>query len=130
MVDRAPATGSSNGSGTSSGPGIAWVPGDEDYPFVARPGESAVDYFARWLKEAPYASIERHGARYLHETDVTNVLNHITADIGLLRARLDEFGDRVLTAADYTATIQRIDEAMTRLSEARATLDREGGQQG
>lgn len=97
---------------------------------MARPGETAVDYFERWLREAPYASIERHGARYLHETDVTNVLNHITADVGLLRARLDEFGDHVLTAADHKATIQRIDEAMTRLSEALAALDHDGGQQG
>ena len=127
MVDRAPPAGSSNGSGTSSGPGIEWVPGDEDYPFAARPGETAVEYFARWLREAPYASIERQGARYLHETDVTNVLNHITADVALLRARLDEFGDRVLTAADYTATIQRIDEAITRLAEGRATLKHDGG---
>ena len=127
MVDRTPLTGSSNGSGTSSRPGIEWVPGDEDYPFAARSGETAVEYFARWLKEAPYASIERQGAKYLHETDVTNVLNHITADVALLRARLDEFGDRVLTAADYTAAMHRIDEAMTRLAEARATLKRDGG---
>ena len=127
MTDRAPLTGPSNGLGTSSGPGIEWVPGDEDYPFAARPGETAVDYFARWLKDAPYASVERQGARYLHETDVVNVLNDITADVALLRARLDEFGDRVLTAADYTATIQRIEEAMTRLAEARATLKHDGG---
>jgi hypothetical protein len=102
------------------------VPGDEDYPFAARPSETAVEYFARWLKEAPYASIERQGARYLHETDVTNVVNHITADVALVRARLDEFGDRVLTAADYTSTIERIDEAMTRLTEVRATLKHDG----
>ena len=127
MSDRTPITDSSNGLVISSGPGIDWVPGDEDYPFPARPGETAVEYFARWLKEAPYASIERQGARYLHETDVTNVLNHITADVELLRARLDEFGDRVLTAADYTATVQRIEEAMTRLAEARATLKHDGG---
>ena len=113
--------------GLALSPGIEWEPGDEDYPFPARPGETAVEYFARWLKEAPYASIERQGARYLHETDVTNVLNHITADVALLRARLDEFGDRVLTAADYTATVQRIEEAMTRLAEARATLKHDGG---
>jgi hypothetical protein len=106
MTDRAPLTGSSNGLGTSSGPGIEWVPGDEDYPFAARPGETAVDYFARWLKDAPYASVERQGARYLHETDVINVLNHITADVALLRARLDEFGDRVLTLAEARATLK------------------------
>ena len=102
------------------------MPGDEDYPFSARPSETAVEYFARWLREAPYASIERQGARYLHETDVTNVVNHITADVALVRARLDEFGDRVLTAADYTSTIERIDEALTRLTEVRATLKRDG----
>jgi len=126
MSDRPPITDSSNGLGSNPGPGIDWVAGDEDYPFPARPGETAVEYFARWLKEAPYASIERQGARYLHETDVTNVLNHITADVALLRARLDEFGDRVLTAADHTATVQRIEEAMTRLAEARATLKQDG----
>ncbi len=129
MVDRAPATGSSNGTGQSAGPGIAWLPGDEDYPFVAMSGETAVDYFERWLRDAPYASIERHGARYLHETDVTNVLNHITADVGLLRARLDEFGDHVLTAAEHEATIQRIDEAIARLGEALTALDRGGEKQ-
>lgn len=130
MVDRAPATGSSNGTGPGSGPGIAWLPGDEDYPFVARPGETAVEYFERWLREAPYASIEQNGARYLHETDVTNVLNHITADVGLLQARLDEFGDHVLTAADHKATLQRIDEAIARLGEALAALNHDAGQQG
>jgi hypothetical protein len=127
MVDRAPATGPSNGTGPGSGPGIAWLPGDEDYPFVARPGETAVEYFERWLREAPYASIERNGARYLHETDVTNVLNHITADVGLLQARLDEFGDHVLTAADHKATLQRIDEAIARLGEALAALNHDAG---
>jgi len=130
MVDRTQATGSSNGSKPSPGPGIEWVAGDEDYPFVARPGETAVDYFERWLRDAPYASVERQGARYIHETDVTNVLNHITADVALLRARLDEFGDRVLTAADYAASIQRIDDAMARLTEARGTLSRDDTQPG
>ena len=28
-----------------TGPGIHWEPGDEDYPFAAMPGESALDYF-------------------------------------------------------------------------------------
>ena len=92
-------------------------------------GETALDYFERWVKDAPYARIERNGARYIHETDVTNVLNHITADVGLLQARLDEFGDHVLTAADNAATIQRIDDAVVRLTEARATLSRDGSQE-
>jgi hypothetical protein len=130
MVDRRQATDASNGSGPPSGPGIAWFPGDEDYPFVAEPGESAIDYFRRWLREAPYASLERQGVRYLHETDVINVLNHITADVSLLRARLAEFGDHVLTAADRKATVHQIDEAISRLTEALAALDQDGGQQG
>ena len=127
MVDRAPAPDSSNGTGLTSGPGISWQPGDEDYPFAARPGETAVAYFERWLEEAPYASVERFGVRFVHETDVSNVVNHITADVGLLRARLDEFGDRVLTATDHAATVQRIEDAVTRLTEALAALGDDGG---
>jgi hypothetical protein len=127
MVDRAPAPDSSNGTGLTSGPGISWQPGDEDYPFAARPGETAVAYFERWLREAPYASVERLGVRYVHETDVSNVVNHITADVGLLRARLDEFGDLVLTAADHAATVKRIEEAVSRLTEALAALGQDVG---
>ena len=126
MVDRAPAPDSSNGTGLSSGPGISWQPGDEDYPFAARPGETAVAYFERWLKEAPYASVEHFGVRFVHETDVSNVVNHITADVGLLRARLDEFGDYVLTWADQASVVQEIDEAVARLRVALATLGADG----
>jgi hypothetical protein len=128
MVDRAPAPDSSKGTGLPSSPGISWQPGDEDYPFAARPGETAVAYFERWLMEAPYASVERFGVRFIHETDVSNVVNHITADVGLLRARLDEFGDRVLTAADHAATVERIEAAVTRLTEALAALGRDDGE--
>jgi hypothetical protein len=33
-------------------PGIRWEPGDEDYPFASIPGETALDFFERWLAEA------------------------------------------------------------------------------
>lgn len=104
-------------------PGIAWEPGEEDYPFAALPGESALKYFERWLDDAGYARVEHAGSRYVHELDVTNVVNHITADVGLLRARLDEYGDQVVTAADFAAIIQRIEGAMTLLRDARMDLD-------
>jgi hypothetical protein len=126
MVDRARASGSPNGIGSDMGPGIAWMPGDEDYPFAAQPGESAFGYFERWLKDAPYARIDRAGAIYVHETDLINVVNHITADVGLLRARLDEFGDYVLTGADQASVVQEIDEAVARLTVALATLGAAG----
>ena len=104
------------------GPGIRWEPGEEDYPFAAIPGEAALEYFGRWLDQAGYARIEQGGARYIHEADVANVLNHITADVGLLRARLVPFGDRVVTAADHAETIGRIEHALTELNEALETL--------
>ena len=58
------------------------------------------------------------GVRYINEADVTNVVNHITADVGLLRARLGPFGDRVVTAEDYGETIDRIERAVAVLGEA------------
>jgi hypothetical protein len=103
-------------------PGIAWEPGDEDYPFAAIPGETALDYFGRWLDVAGYARIERHGVRYIHEVDIANVLNHITADLGLLRARLGPFGDQVVTAEAYGATVGRIEHALAELGEALEAL--------
>lgn len=126
MVDRAAAPRSTDGTEENSRPGIPWLAGDEDYPFPAREGESALSYFERWLQEAPYASIERAGVKYVHETDVINVVNNITADVGLLRVRLDEFGDHVLTAADHAAAVQRIENAMVRLTEALDTLGHDG----
>ncbi len=104
-------------------PGIDWEPGEEDYPFAARSGESALNYFARWLDEAGYARVEHAGRRYVHEVDVMNVVNHITADVALLSARLDEYGDQVVTAADYTAVIERIEGAIALLRAARTDLD-------
>ena len=77
-----------DGARRRGAPGINWEPGEEDYPFAAVPGETALDFFGRWLDQAAYARIERGGVRYIHETDVANVVNHITADVGLLRARL------------------------------------------
>jgi hypothetical protein len=105
-----------------AGPGISWEPGEEDYPFPAIPGEAALEYFQRWLDHAGYARIEQGGARYIHEADVANVVNHITADVALLRARLGPFGDRVVTAADYARTIERIEHAQTELRGALDTL--------
>jgi hypothetical protein len=128
MVDSSSASRPSADDGTESKrpdglPGIAWEPGEEDYPFAARPGESALTYFERWLDEARYARVEHAGSRYVHEVDVMNVVNHITADVGLLRGRLDEYGDQVVTAADFGAIIQRIEGAITLLREARVDLD-------
>lgn len=128
MVDSSSTSRTPAGDGTGNGrpngaPGIAWEPGEEDYPFAALPGESALKYFERWLEEASYARLEHAGSRYLHEVDVINVVNHITADVGLLRGRLDEFGDQVVTAADFAAIVQRIEGAITLLREARTDLD-------
>jgi len=110
------------GTVDGGGPGISWEPGEEDYPFAATPGESALDYFGRWMDLAGYARIERDGARFIHEADVANVINHITADVGLLRARLVPFGDRIVTAADHASTIERIEQAVAELNDALDTL--------
>jgi hypothetical protein len=128
MVDDASPSSSSaddgiDGERPDGAPGIAWEPGEEDYPFAARPGESALKYFERWLEEATYARVEHAGQRYVHEVDVMNVVNHITADVGLLRGRLDEYGDQVVTAADYAAIIERIEGAIALLRDARTDLD-------
>lgn len=103
-------------------PGIAWEPGEEDYPFAAQPEEAALQYLRRWLDEAGYARIERHGVRYIHEGDVANVLNHITADVDLLRARVSTWGDRIMTASEHAATSEGIENAMAELQRALATL--------
>ena len=86
MNERPAARSSTASQGDGDELGIPWEAGEEDYPFAALPGEAALEYFQRWLDDAGYARIERGGARYLHETDVTNVVNHITADVSLLRA--------------------------------------------
>ena len=103
-----------------TGPGIRWEPGDEDYPFAAMPGESALDYLRRWLDSAGYARVEQDGVRYVHEEDVANLFNHVTADVDLLRARLATFGDHVLVASDHAMTIARVESA---IAELRAVLD-------
>ena len=128
MTERTSARSSTANEGDGDALGIPWEAGEEDYPFAALPGEAALEYFQRWLEEAGYARIERGGARYVHETDVSNVVNHITADVNLLRARLDQFGDRVVTAADNVATLDRIEQAVARLNEALALI-RDGDQQ-
>jgi hypothetical protein len=104
-------------------PGIRWEPGDEDYPFPALPGESALDYVRRWLDAAGYARIEQDGVRFVHEADVLNLANNVTADIDLLRARLDEFGDQVIAASDHAATVRRIETAIDELKAALVTLN-------
>jgi hypothetical protein len=104
-------------------PGIRWEPGEEDYPFPALPGESALDYVQRWLDAAGYARIEQDGVRFVHEVDVLNLVNNVTADIDLLRARLAEFGDQVVAASDHAATVQRIETAIEELHAALRTLN-------
>lgn len=118
MVEDGRARGTLPDAQDGAGPGLSWEPGDEDYPFGAIPGETALDYFARWLEGAGYARVERAGVRYIHEVDIANVLNHITADVGLLSARLGPFGDRVITAEAYDETIERIEHALAELGEA------------
>ena len=59
----APAHARAAGDGTT--PGINWEPGEEDYPFAAVPGETALDYFGRWLEQAPLRP-GRAGRRPLH----------------------------------------------------------------
>jgi hypothetical protein len=122
MAQDEPGAGPGTGDGTGEGPGIRWEPGDEDYPFASVPGETALDFFARWLDEAGYARIERGGVRYIHEADVADLLNHVTADVGLLRARLGTFGDHVVTAEAYDETLDRLERAMAELGEALDTL--------
>ena len=103
-----------------TGPGIRWEAGDEDYPFAAVPGESALDYLRRWLESAGYARVEQDGVRYVHEEDVANLFNHVTADVDLLRARLVTFGDHVLVASDHALTIARVELA---IADLRSVLD-------
>ena len=126
MGPRADVPGRSDIPGVPDGPGISWEPGEEDYPFPTLPGETALDYFQRWLDEAPYARVERVGARYVHETDVTNVLNHITADVGLLNARLVQFGDQIVTAGDHAAVNESVDGAIALLRDVQAALAERG----
>ena len=44
-------------------PGIPWEAGEEDYPFAAVAGGTALEYFERWLEGAGYARIEHDGAQ-------------------------------------------------------------------
>lgn len=122
MSERTTARSPTGHHDADAAPGIPWEAGEEDYPFAAVAGETALEYFERWLEEAGYSRIEQDGARYVHETDVKNVVNHITADVNLLRARLDQFGDRVVTSADHAATVERIERAIGQLKDALATM--------
>ena len=53
---------------------------------------------------------------------MSNLFNHVTADVELLRARLATFGDHVLVASDHAATIARVDAAIAELRTVLATL--------
>ena len=66
--------------------------------------------------------IEQGGVRFVHEGDVVNLVNNVTADVALLRARLDEFGDRIVVASDYARTVGQIETAIAELNAALATL--------
>jgi hypothetical protein len=103
-------------------PGIEWEPGDEDYPFPALAGEPALEYLRRWLDTAGYARIERSGARFIHEEDVANLFNHVTADVDLLSSRLEQYGDQVVVAIDHAETLRRIETAIALLSASLETL--------
>lgn len=103
-------------------PGIEWEPGDEDYPFPALADEPALDYLRRWLETAGYARIEQAGARFIHEEDVANLFNHVTADVDLLRSRLEQYGDHVVVSTDHAETLRRIEDAIALLSAALDTL--------
>jgi hypothetical protein len=107
--------------------GIPWEPGEEDYPFPALPGESALDFLRRWLDAAGYARVEQGGVRFVHEVDVLNLVNNITADIDLLRARLDTFGDRIVAASEHAATVGRIEAAIGELDAALDALRKRPG---
>lgn len=103
--------------------GIPWEPGEEDYPFAALPGEQALQYLRRWLDSAGYARIERDGVVFVHETDLINVVNHITADVRLLRARLSQFGDRIIAADQYDPAVAQIETALADITAALASLN-------
>ena len=99
-------------------PGIQWEAGEEDY-LPALPGESA-RLLRRWLDTAAYARVDQVGIRYIHEEDVANLFNHVTADIDLLRTRLGEFGDLLISATEHEAMVRRLEAAIEGL---RDTLD-------
>ena len=51
--------------------------------------------------------MDQVGIRYIHEEDVANLFNHVTADIDLLRTRLGEFGDLLISATEHEAMVRR-----------------------
>lgn len=122
MVEDGSPGGASVDDVDAPGPGIEWEPGDEDYPFPALAAEPALEYLGRWLDTAGYARIERAGARFIHEEDVANLFNHVTADVDLLRSRLEQYGDHVVVANDHAETLRRIEAAIALLSAALDTL--------
>ncbi len=91
--------------------GIPWIAGDEDYPFAVRPGEDARAYTHRWLADAPYARVVRDTVRYIHETDVANLVNAVTSDPELMQAGLSEWGDRLLRSHERTRLIEMLKAA-------------------
>lgn len=111
----------------TNGPGIEWEPGEEDYPFPALPDEDAMAFFQRWLDDAGYARVSSEGARYIHETDVLNLVNHVTADYGLIDRRIAAYGDRIISSRARVAAIEHLDAAISLLEQTRRTIE-EGGE--
>ncbi len=105
--------------------GIDWLPGDEDYPFPSQEGEDPVRYCQRWLAEAPYAHIERGGIRYIHETDVANLVSAITMDLDLLDVSLSEWGERLLRSDERTALGRTLQQILDLAGEALGVIERE-----
>jgi hypothetical protein len=105
--------------------GIDWLPGDEDYPLPSLPGEDAVAYFHRWLAEAPYARIERDGVRYIHETDVANLINAITMDLDLLDRVLSVWGERLLGSDERSLLGRSLQQVLDLTGEALVVIERD-----
>ena len=106
--------------------GIDWLPGDEDYPFPSRAGEDPAGYCRRWLAEAPYARVERDGVRYIHETDVANLVNAITMDLDLLDGSLSVWGERLLRSEERAALGRSLQQILDLAGEALGVIEQDG----
>ncbi len=105
--------------------GIVWMPGDEDYPFPSRRGEDPTKYCQRWLDEAPYARIERDGVRYVHETDVANLVTALTVDLDLLDGSLSVWGERLLRADERAALEESLRKILNLTAQVLAVIERD-----
>ena len=110
----------------TNGPGIEWEPGEEDDPVPALPDEDAMAFLQRWLDDAAYARLSSGGAKYIHETDVLNLVNHVTADYGLIDRRIAAYGDRIISSRARLAAIEHLDAAISLLEETRRTIEQGG----